>query len=168
MKLYRYSPIRNRAQLTKALKHIHFACHMLCKQAMGKYLPVSGNIGVFCHYEDEFVYLTKVREELTDESDDFNGKYFRLYEPIVIPKKGDVPKTTYTYLYVRQPDPHRYQVGDVDFYMEPKKYRQLKKTVKKGNIKGARVFPRPDLDMVQLYDPDIDCCSFVVTWRMRK
>lgn len=166
MKLYRFSPIKNRAQLTKAVEHTHFACHQLCKQALGKYLPVSGNIGIFCHYEDEYEYLTKVRKELTDKTDSFNQKYFRLHNPIVVPAKDNVPKATYTHFYIRQPDPYRSQVGDVDFYLEPEKYKKLKQTVKVRKIKGARIFPRPDLDMVELLDPDVDCCSYIVTWKM--
>jgi hypothetical protein len=169
MKLYRYSPIKNRSQLTKAIKHIHFECHKLCKQAVRKYLPISGNIGVFCHYDDEYAYLLKVREELTDSSDSFNQKYYRLHKPIVIPKRGDVPETTYTHLYIRQPDPYRYQVGDVDFYLEPKQYARLKQSIKNGKkIKGARIFPRADLDMIELFDPDVDCCGFIATWKMSK
>lgn len=148
----------------KAIKHIHFACHALCKQSMRKYLPVAGNIGVFCHYDDEYVRLTKMWEELTDPSDNINQKYFRLHEPIVIPPKGGVPKTMYTHLYIRKPDPYRYQVGDVDFYLEPEKYAQLKQSLLNGKIvKGARIFPRGDLDMIELYDPDVDACAYIRT-----
>ena len=31
----------------EAIEHIHFACHLLYKQTMGKYLPVAGNVGYF-------------------------------------------------------------------------------------------------------------------------
>lgn len=168
MKLYRYSPIKNNVQLAKAIKHTHFWCHKLCKQSLGKYLPVSGNIGIFCHYDNEYKYLLKVRKELTDLSDNFNKKYFRLFKPIIIPAKDGVPKTTYTYLYIRQPDPYRYQVGDVDFYLGPEEYKKLKQRVKIGKVKGARIFPRPDLDMIELLDPDVDCLGFIATWEMKK
>lgn len=147
----------------KAIKHIHFACHTLCKQSMGRCLSVAGNVGVFCHYDDEHAFLTKLREELTDSSDRVYGKYFRLHEPIVIPAKGDIPKTTYSYLYIRKPDPNKYQVGDVDFYLEPEKYTELKQSLLDGKvIKGARVLlNRPDLDLIELYDPDIDACGYI-------
>lgn len=164
MKLYRFSPIKNKAQLIKAIKHVHFSCHKLCKQSIGRYLPISGNVGVFCHYDDEYEFLTKMREELTKLSDSINQKYYRLHKPIIIPAKGDVPETTYTYLYIRKPDPYRYQVGDVDFYLESKEYAKLKQSIKKGKkIKGARIFPRPDLDMIELLDPDVDCCGYITT-----
>ena len=167
MKLYRFSPINNEVDLLKAVRYIHFACYKLCKQSFGKYLPNAGNIGIFCHYEDEHKRLTKIREKLTERSDNLNQKYFRLHKPITIPKKGDIPETTYTYLYIRKPDPYRSQVGDVDFYLEPKKYKKLKTEMLKGKkVKGARVFDRPDLDMIELYDPDSDALGYVSTEKM--
>ncbi len=162
MQLYRFSPIKNEQELLEAIKHIHFACFELCKQSFGRYLPVAGNIGVFCHYDDEYAYLMDVRRRLTKESDNVNQKYFRLHNPIVIPAHEDVPETTYTFLYIRKPDPYRSHVGDVDFVLEEEKYEELKNFFKNGNaIKGARIFERPDLDMVELYDPDVDALGYV-------
>lgn len=163
MRHYRFSPIQNKAQMMEAIKYIHFACHALCMQSMGRYLPVAGNAGVFCHYDDEYAFLTKLREELTDLSDKVYGKYFRLHEPIVIPAKGDIPKTTYSYLYIRKPDPNKHQVGDIDFYLEPEKYAGLKQSLLDGEIiKGARTLPnRSDLDLIELYDPNIDAWGYI-------
>lgn len=149
--------------MMEAIKHIHLACHMLCNQSIGRYLPVAGNVGVFCHYEDEYAFLTKLREELTDLSKSVYGKYFLLHKPIVIPAKGDIPETTYNYLYIRKPDPKKHQVGDIDFYLEPEKYAELKQSLINGKIiKGARaLLNRPDLDLVELYDPDIDAFGYI-------
>ncbi|MBI4217408.1 MAG: hypothetical protein HY603_01250 [Parcubacteria group bacterium] len=162
MKLYRFSPIKNEDELLEAIKHIHFACFELCKQSFGKYLPVAGNMGVFCHYDDEYKFLTELRKQLTEESDNVNQKYFRLHKPIVIPARGDIPETIYTFLYIRKPDPYRFHVGDADFVLEENKYQELKKSLQNGKvIKGARIFERPDLDMVELYDPDVDALGYV-------
>lgn len=167
MKLYRFSPIKDEKELLEAITHTHFECYELCKQSFGKYLPNAGNIGIFCHYEDEHKRLTKIRERLSEKSDNFNQKYFRLHKPIIISKKGNVPETVYTYLYIRKPDPYRYQVGDVDFYLETEKYKKLKAEMLKGKkVKGARVFDRPDLDMIELYDPDVDVLGYVSTEKM--
>lgn len=164
VKLYRFSPIKNQVQLEKAIQHTHFACFQLCKQAIGRYLPVARNVGVFCHYDDEYEYLTGLRKELTDASDNFNNKYFRLHKPIVIPAKGDIPGTTYTYLYIRQPDPYRAQVGDVDFVLDSKEYDNMKWALLSGKrIKGARAFERGDPDMVELFDPDVDALGYITT-----
>jgi hypothetical protein len=122
---------------------------------------------VFCHYQNEYENLTKIREKLTEPSDNLNQKYFRLHEPIVIPAKDDVPETTYTHLYIRKPDPYRHHVGDIDFCLEPGEYLELKKSLLSGaEVKGARVFNRPDLDMIELYDPDVDALGYVSTERM--
>jgi len=167
MKLYRFSPIKSKEELSEAIKHVHFECHKLCKQSLGKYLPNAGNMGVFCHYDDEYEFLTKLRKELTETSDNINQKYFRLHNPIVITSKGDVPETTYTHLYIRRPDPYRHHVGDVDYYLEPEEYKKLKNSMLAGKkIEGARVFERPDLDMIELYDPDIDALAYVSTEKM--
>ncbi len=167
MKLYRFSPIKNEQELLAAITHTHFACFELCKKAFGKYFPVAGNIGVFCHYDNEYKFLTELRKKLTEESDNLNQKYFRLYNPIVIPDRGDVPKTTYMYLYVRKPDQYRAQVGDVDFVIGDKEYGELKEFLQKGSqINGAKIFDRPDLDMGELSDPDIDTLAYVSTQAM--
>lgn len=162
MKLYRFSPIENEAQLVEAIKYIHFACFKLCKQSLGKYLPIAGNVGVFCHYPEEHAFLTSIRKELTESSDNPDQKYFRLHKPIVIAAEGDVPETAYTHLYIRKPDPYRAQVGDIDFVIEKDDYTKLKQSLLNGtDIKGARIFERTDLDMVELYDFDIDALGYI-------
>ena len=35
-------------------------------------------------------------------------------------------------------------------------------------IKGARIFDRPDLDMIELYDPNVDALGYVSTKKMSK
>ncbi len=163
-KLYTFSPIQDKKQLLEAIKYTHFACYKLCKQSFGKYLPNAGNIGIFCQYDDEYEALTKMREELTEKSDNLNQKYFRLHEPIVIPAENDVQETIYTYLYIRKPDPYRHHVGDVDLFLEPEKYVELKQSLLNGKkIKGARIFDRTDLDMIELYNPNIDALGYIST-----
>lgn len=168
MKLYRFSPIKSKEELFIAIEHTHFSCYQLCKQSFGKYYSNAGNIGIFCHYDEEHEFLTGLRKELTELTDNFNQKYFRLLDPIIIPAKGDVPATTYTHLYIRKPDPYRHHVGDLDFYMDQSKYDETKRELRDGEkIKGARILPnRPDLDMIELYDPDVDVLGYVSTHKM--
>ena len=167
MKLYRFSPIKNEQELLEAIKHTHFGCFELCKKTFGRYFPVAGNMGVFCHYDEEYKFLTELQKKLTEESDNLNQKYFRLHNPIVIPAREDIPKTIYTYLYIRRPDQYRAQVGDVDFMIGDKEYTELKESLQKGSqINGAKIFDRPDLDMVELSDPDIDALAYVSTRAM--
>lgn len=164
MKLYRYSPIGSMDELVQAIRYTHFACYQLCNQSFEKYLPNAGNMGIFCHYDDEYERLVAIRKQMTEPSNNPDQKYFRLYEPIVIEAKDGVPETAYTYLYIRKPDPYRHHVGDVDFYLELESYVELKKSLQDGTkIKGARIFPRNDLDMIELYDPDVDALGYVST-----
>jgi hypothetical protein len=167
MKLYRFSPIQTQEELFEAIKHTHFMCFELCRKALGKHPPVAGNIGIFCHYDQEYQFLTKLREELTDVSDNWNNKYFRLHNPIVIEAKGDVPEISYTYLYIRRPDPHRAQVGDVDFVLGAEEYDKLKQSILTGSqVSSARILDRPDLNMIELSDPDIDALAYLGTKTM--
>lgn len=164
MQLYRFSPIQDKEQLLEAIKYTHFACYKLCKQCFNEYLPNAGNMGIFCHYDGEYELLVAIRKELTEPSDDPNTKYFKLHDPIVISAQDDIPETTYTHLYIRKPDPYRHHVGDVDFYLETEHYVELKKSLLEGKvINGARVFPRNELDMIELYDPDVDALGYVST-----
>ena len=164
MSLYKFSPIQNRDELIKAIGHLHFACYGLCKKSFGKHLSNAGNIGIFCHYEDEYDRLVGIRKQITKPSDNPEQKYFEFYEPLVIPPHDGVPKTTYTHLYIRKPDPYRHHVGDIDFFLKQEQYDELKQSLLEGKvIPGARIFPRRDLDMIELYDPDADILSYVST-----
>lgn len=167
MKLYRFSPIKDEDTLRKAIKHIHCESYKLCKQTFGEYLPNSGNVGVFCHYDDEYEYLTSLRKELTEDSENYNQKYFKLHEPIIISAQDDVPETVYELLYIRQPDPYRHHVGDIDFYLPTDEYTKLKSELEVGKIiPGTRVFPSPRLDMIELHSPDSDVLAYVSTLKM--
>jgi hypothetical protein len=167
--LYRFSPISTHEKLLHVIEYIHFECYKLCKRSFDSYLPNAGNIGVFCHYDPEYSYLTELRKQLTVESENVDQKYFLLHEPIVIPAKDDIPQTTYEYLYIRKPDPYRFHVGDVDFYLPLDQYATLKQEMFNGkSVKGARVFDRPDLDMIELYDYDSDVLAYISTEMMTK
>jgi len=161
MNKYRFSPIKSKEQLFEAIKYTHFKCFELCNKVFGSYLPVAGNLGIFCHHEDEYEFLTKLREQLTDKSDNWNQKYYRLHKPIKIPSEGDVPGTTYTYLYIRKPD-HHTEVGDVDFVLNSKDYLELRNSLSTGiEIKGMEILDRPTLDLIKLFDPAFDVSSFI-------
>ncbi len=167
MQLYRFSPIESQEKLFEAIEYIHLEAHRLCTQSFGEYLPNAGNVGVFCHYEDEYEYLTEVRKELTEASENFSQKYFRLHSPVVIPARGDVPETIYEFLYIRKPDPYRHHVGDIDFYLPEAAYAELRKEIENGRApNGARLFPSPHLEMIELFDPNSDVLAYVSTERM--
>lgn len=152
MKLYRFSPIRSESELMKALQYLHETSHRLCKEVYGDYLPVRGNIGIFCHDYDEFKYLTELRKNLTSDHPNYKGKYFPLKQPISFREKNGIPSATYEYLYIRQVDPYRSQVGDVDFQTALdgfNAYRQALNTTVFTN--GARIFGREVRMLLELF-----------------
>ncbi len=167
MKLYRFSPIQSREELLEVVGHVHSSCNQLCKEALGNYLPNAGNVGIFCHYDEEYDHLLRLRKQLCEPSDNPNQKYFKLHEAIVIQANKHIPEGRYTHLYIRKPDIYRAQAGDVDFYLEQSEYINLKNRINNGEgISGARVFPRQDLDMIELFNPDIDALSYISTQAM--
>lgn len=163
MRLYRYSPITSEDELVAAIQYLHTATHELCLKAIGERLEVAENVGVFTHYQDEYERLVKIREELTDSSVHFNNKYYLLKKPLVM-SDG----TEYKYLYIRQPDPYRAQVGDIDFAVDPEKFTALKYKIQKDPSKYpyARIFPRSDLDMIELHHPDFDVLPYLIVGTM--
>jgi hypothetical protein len=164
VKLYRFSPIQDQAELFEAIKYIHIACHKLCKQSFNSYLPVAGNIGVFCHYPEEFDRLVKIRKSLTKPSENPAEKYFELYNPIIVQATDSIPEATYKHLYIRRSDIYRSQVGDLDFNLGEQEYEELKASLRDGKvIPGARIFPEERLDMVELFDPNVDVLAYVNT-----
>jgi len=167
MKLYRFSPIQNSEELLNAIRYVHFSCYELCRRSFGEYKENSGNIGIFCHYDDEYLALTSLRKLMTESSENPDQKYFRLYTPIVIAAENGVPETVYTHLYIRKPDPYRHHVGDIDFSVTQDAYRELKRRAADvPGIIGARIFDRKDLDMIELFDPDIDALAYVSSEEM--
>jgi hypothetical protein len=164
MRLYRFSPIKNKSTLMRAVKYIHINSHKLCKNTFGKYLEESGNLTIFSHYESEYKFLIKLRDKMTYKEGNINGKYYKLQNPIVINATSKTPKTTYKIIYIRKPDPYRSQVGNIDFFLEPKSYIKLKKQLLLGKgPKSARIFERADPDMIELYNPNSDTFAYVTT-----
>jgi len=104
-------------QLLNIIHEIHIDCFKLCGEALGKYLPIAGNVGVFCQSEKDYDLFTKIREEITYPSTNPNQKYYELKQPIITSPLGDVPQTVYTHLYVRKPSSDSPEVGDVDFVL---------------------------------------------------
>ena len=152
-------------ELLNRIKHINFVCQKLCKITLGRYLKVSGNIGVFSQSVEEYKIFTKVRDEITEPSTNPNQKYYHLYNPIIIPAEIDIPETTYTHIYIRKLDstPYGRYLGDVDFVLDSGEYIELKNKVLSGTVKGAEIYDRPGWDTIQLTTPNFDCVAYVST-----
>lgn len=161
---YRFSPIKSQEELIEAIEYLHVQSNKMCFDSFGMYLPNAGNIGIFCHYEEEFKYLTELRKELTYPSSNSDQKYFTLKQSIIVNSKDDIQDTEYKYLYIRKPKQESSQVGDIDFYLEDNEFNRIKSDLLEGKlIRGARLFDRTDLNMIELFNPDIDVLTYVST-----
>ena len=169
MKLYRFSPIKNEAELLQAIEYLHTACNKLVFQAFGRYLPVRQCIGIFTHYDEEYELLTEIRKRLTNPNITYKGKYFKLLEPITISEKDSVPAATYEFLYIRKVDPYRSQVGDIDFVLPVEEHEQMKRTLHTDTfVNYARLFGRTEENMVELWNPDVDVIPYVAAEYMQE
>ena len=159
--------MRSSEDLLKAIVQIHLDGYKLCKISFDRYFPNSGNMSVFCHSDEEYKILIKVREKITLPSDNPNQKQFTLKEPFVISARGDVPETIYPRIYIRKPDssPYGKHSGDVDFYAED--YKELVAGVKSGGIPGAKLYDQKGVGtFVQLSDIGVWGLAYIGTKKM--
>jgi hypothetical protein len=154
--------------LLTIIQNIHVNCFTLCKYTIGTYLPIAGNIGIFCQSEDEFETFTKIQKEICEASDNSNQKYFILKNPITIEQTRDIPTTTYTHLYIRKPSPNSPERGDVDFVLGKTEYENLKQEVlnNPNNVPGASIYNRPGWDTIEIRDANISALAYVTTTEM--
>ncbi len=153
--------------LENLILRIHRNAYKLCFNSFGQPLNNAGNMGVFCQSEEDFIGFTEIRKQITITSDNPDQKYFELIDPIVFEAEGDIPKVTYTHLYIRRYDPGEPHIGDVDFFVEVTDYQLLKQRILNGEIiEGARIYDRQDLDMIELYDDDNEALAYVSTKEM--
>ena len=163
MKLYRFSPIDSLEQFEESLRYIHDMTMKMCFSVMWEYLPNSGNIALFCHYPREYTFLMKMIGGLVDFEEHVYGKYYKFYTPYTFPIQWTELNTTYKYLYIRKPDPYRFHVGDIDFYLAPRDYNALKQKIKDTWKKWLRTLDRTDVDMMEMYDWDSDVLAYITT-----
>ena len=140
---------------------------LLAQRSLNDALEAYGIIADRCSERASQIAFLPNRGSYYDYHLKVNQKYFELVEPLVFAADGDAPETTYTHLYIRQPDPYRHHVGDIDFYLPQDEYDKLYSDLKSGKeITGARIFPSPHLDMIELHDPDSDVLVYISTHQM--
>ena len=152
--------------LIKIITPIHFNAYKLCKKAFKEYFKNSSNIAIFSQSDEEYVALTKLREQICEPSSNLEQKYYKLLTPVIISTKGDVLETQYKYLYIRKPDDTDYSkyLGDIDFYLPKDEYAALKQMlIDGGEFPGAEIYDRPGWDMIQISNPAIKSVAYVST-----
>lgn len=153
MKLYRFSPITNKAQLAEAVAYIAEQVSELCRKAIGQQLPIT-YLTVFTHYEDEYQTLVNLLAELGETSTANNGLHTKLTKPIVA--KGQM----ITNLRVRKPDPYRMQVGCCDLGVDD--FEAFKQANLGQHTQNLRLIERSEYDMIEFFDPDYDVLAYAV------
>ncbi len=153
--------------LEDKLSHIFSGCRTLLETIVALDLPTAGNIAVFAQSENEYAELSKLVFTLIHSSNNPNQKYFELVNPIIL-TDGKGAKATFTYIYIRKPDPSDYgkYLGDVDFIMSPNEYEKLKQKIILKKYPGAIMYDRPGWDTIQLTLPEIDVVSYISTKAM--
>jgi len=147
MKLYRFSPIRNEAQLLKAVKYVAVQNTKLCRKITGKEFPMS-SLTIFSHYDYEYEKLVIILQKIGKYYNENNGLRVALHKPI------KVGKHSITHLRIRKPDPYCMHVGCGDFDVN---YYEFKK---KFSGKGLRLIT--GRNMIEFFDPDFDTLGYVV------
>ncbi len=147
--------------LEQIIEAIHIDCFRLCKVILGEYLPVVGNVAIFCQSNDDYERLTHLTQKLTCLSTNPQQKYLELIEPIVVPASDNLPGADYAYLYVRKPAIDSPEQGDIDFILTLGDFERLKLRVAAGKVEGASIYDRPGWDMVELRDPSIAAIAYV-------
>mgnify|MGYP003344586473 CR=1 FL=1 len=160
MSIVDFKPIDTFSKLQQAIKYIDINCVELIKKVIGRDLPVAGNIAVFTHSNDEYNNLLKIAEKIVEPSNSKKQKYYKLVRPITL----GVNK--YEWLYIRKPHAESPQLGDIDFILTEEEYNKLNSEVKNGNIKYAKIYDRPNWDMIEIIEPETKVLPYISTIKM--
>lgn len=160
MNKYRFSPIKSKEELIEAIEYLHHNCLKFVFNVYGKEIPIAGNIAVFCHFADEYKFLSELAKELTLPSNNPDQKYFQLKESIAF---GEY---SYGWLYICKPYEDSPQVGDIDFVLSDEDYKKLKTKVLNGEIHDAKIFNPSGWDMIELSNSEFDVLPYISTKTM--
>ena len=153
-------------QVVEIIRRLHEECMEIVKETMGDYLPVAGNIAIFCQSDEEHQKLSLLANEMVQPNDNPNQKYFKLWQPIIIPENNGAPESIYEYLYIRQPSGDSPERGDIDFVLSPDKYEDFKQQIESGKVKNASIYNRPGWDMVEIRQPGATSLPYITTQEM--
>jgi hypothetical protein len=152
MKLYRFSPIQSKDDLRQAFVYVAETITVLGTQAIGYPLPIN-SLTIFSHYRDEFTCLSEMLLASGEKVAENNGTFVELREPI------QTMNSVVRRVRVRIPDPYRMQVGCGDF--DVASYDEFKSEFLTNNTGGLREIIRPDMRMVEFFNPDFDVLAYV-------
>ena len=154
MKFYRFSPLQNNEDCTKALEYIQEKLRELSKLIIEEELPIN-TLKIFAHYEDEYAFLKKWVNSIGTNEDEgsLTSYYVKSHEPMVI---NDDP---IDYVGIRVPDPYRSQVGCGDYVVS--NFEEFKAKYL-GKSPYIREKSHQKYQMLELFHPDMDVLGYIV------
>jgi hypothetical protein len=170
MSLYRFSPIADHEALIKAIDYIAFNATKLYFDQTGNYPnDLIRSLTVFAHFDDEFDLLVDLTKQLGTVDSEHNGPYIKLTAPLSIENgrfelngKMHTVHTKIEMIRIRKPDPYRMQVGccDLEVPFDSPDLEDVKLSLNQNS--SPRYIDRPDLKMLELFDPNIDVLAYII------
>ena len=166
MNLYRFSPIDSKDALLGAIEYVAVQCSALFQsQDMKIRDNLIKSLTVFSHYLDEYEHLKDISSELGTIDREHNGPFYKLSDPISIemakPDTGMSLASSVEYFRIRKPDPYRGQVGCCDFEVTSSEKKSMF-DINSDNDRSPRLITRPDIRMLEFFDPDLDVLGYIV------
>lgn len=154
MNLYRFSPIQNETDCTRAIEYIQEKLRELSKLVIEEGLPIN-TLKIFAHYEEEYKFLKQWVDGLGNNEDEGSSTSYYVKPD----KQMTINDDPIEYVGIRVPDPYRAQVGCGDFVVD--NYEDFK-TKYLGRSANIREVPHQKYEMLELFHPDIDVLGYIV------
>lgn len=165
--LYRFSPIKNRAELDEAIRYVASTATKMMFKVAGNIVDIH-SLTVFSHYEDEYRSLLAVMSGQSQLQEANNDVRFTLKTPMRIEAmRLEVNGQQHTNIQaitevrIRKPDPYRMQVGCCDIDVSSGQFQFLEDSDGQHGD-NSRLIERPDLRMIEYYHPDYDVLVYAV------
>lgn len=167
MKLYRFSSIQTDDELLTAINYVATAATKMMFRNTGN-LETIKSLTIFAHYADEYKRMLSLMKNLGEQKTANNGLRFVLNKPIHVQAmslevNGHPDQVTQIIeeVRIRKPDPYRTQVGCCDIEVDKRGF-EFREDSDGHHSSTSRLIKRPDLRMIEYFDPDFDVLIYAV------
>jgi hypothetical protein len=151
MRLYRFSPIKNKREFEQALQYVAEQLELLSKKLAGEALPIE-SLKIFAHYPEEYPVLKKI---LLTYGQPVSESATSLYVEGALQVGGN----EITAIGIRVADPYRFQVGCGDFTIaNAAAFRAQHLDMTNGFV---RDMPDREDQFIELWHPDFDVAGYI-------
>ena len=141
------------AELKEAISYVIQQEAHLAAKAVADVLPIT-YLTIFAHYPDEYDRLVGFIQAWGEVSEANNGVKVKLQQSITEQDQN------INELRIRKPDPYRMQVGCCDFGVD--NYYVFKDS-HLANNRNLRLIERPEYEMIEFFDPELDVLAYIVS-----